>query len=116
MGTVSASEWETYMQHFVPYENQLIQYATDPTVPGTAMSTAETLQQQGNAQATGMQTRALAQMDTSLNPQEAAAMARQSQVSGVLATVGAGNTAKDQAVANQMSVLGTPSTGITGSA
>jgi len=114
LGSVSADEWNTYMQHFVPYENQLLQYATSNAVPQQAMTTAMGLQQGANAQGVGIAQRSMAQFDTTLNPEEAAAQKKSTGISNALSEVNAGNVAKDQAVANQMSILGTPATGITG--
>jgi hypothetical protein len=114
LGSISANEWNDYMQHFVPYENQLINYATSNAVPQQAMTTAMGLQQGANAQGAGIAQRSMAQFDTSLNPEEAAAQQKSTGINNALSEVNAGNQAKDQAVANQESILGAPLTGITG--
>jgi len=114
IGAVSQQEWSTYLQHFVPYENQLIQYAMDPNQVTQATSQALATQEQANSQATGIQANNLAQMETSLTPEEKAAVDKQRGLSNSLANVQAQNKAKDVTVANQMGVMGSQATGITG--
>ena len=114
LGSVTANEWSTYMQHFAPYEDTLISYATNPNLPKQNMDTALTNQEAGNAQAQGIQDRAIAQTGATLTPEEKAAADKQRGISNVTANVNAENQAKDQTVANQMSIMGTPQTGITG--
>jgi hypothetical protein len=114
MGQITASEWTTYLQHFVPYENQLLQYAMDPTVPQQAMTTAQgtMVAQQGQAEGIGL--RELQQHDTALTPEEKAAQDRASQITGQSAQVDTMNKARDVAIGQQMGIMGTPLTGITG--
>jgi predicted membrane-bound mannosyltransferase len=114
LGTVTANEWSDYMQHFVPYENQLIQYAQDPNRPQKDMQTALGIQQAGNAQEPGIEQRQLAQYDTKLTAEEQTESNKQRGLNDALANVTAQNKAKDTAVANQMGIMGTPMTGITG--
>src|ERR1700747_3705726 len=73
LGAITASQWSTYLQHFVPMENAMIQYAMDPTLAAKNMQTAQTLQQQQNQQSAGIQTRQLEQFDTALTPGQQAA-------------------------------------------
>jgi hypothetical protein len=114
LGAISQDQWSDYMQHFQPYENQLIQYAQNTALPGQNMQTALGLQQGANAQAGGIQERQLAQFDTTLNPDEAGAAAKSTGINNALANVQAANQAKDVTVADQMAVMGAPTTGITG--
>jgi hypothetical protein len=114
LGAVTANEWSTYMQHFVPYEDTLISYATNPNLPKINMDTALGNQESANAQGEGIQQRALAQTGATLTAEEQAAATKQRGISNVTANVNAANQAKDQTVANQMGILGTPQTGITG--
>jgi len=114
-GQIAAGQWQDYVSNFVPIENQLIQYATNPNQAGTAMQTASANVNQAYNQQAGMQSRRLAQFGVSLNPEEAAAAAKDTALSRVTSDVTAQNQAKDQVQANQMSILGSPMTGVTGS-
>jgi hypothetical protein len=114
LGAITASQWSTYLQHFVPMENQLIQYAMDPNLAGKNMEIAQGLQEQANQQSTGAQTRQLQQFDTALTPEQQAAADKTKGIGDAAAKVTAANKAKDVTVANQMGIMGAPMTGITG--
>ena len=114
LGSISQNEWSTYLQHFMPIENTLLQYAQNTALPEQNAQAALGIQEQANTQGAGIQERQLAQYDTSLNPEEAAAAKKATGISNAVANVQAQNQAKDVTVANQMSIMGTPSTGITG--
>jgi hypothetical protein len=114
LGAISASQWSTYMQHFMPMENQMIQYAMDPALAGKNMQTAQGLQEQQNQQSSGIQTRQLQQFDTALTPEQQAASAKTKGIGDAMSKVTAANQAKDTTVANQMGILGAPMTGVTG--
>jgi hypothetical protein len=115
LANVTSQEWQTYLQNFVPEENALISYATNPNLPQENMNTAIQTQQQANAQAAGIETRSLAQYDTSLTPAQKAASQLTRGISNATSTVNSANVAKDVTVANQMGILGASNTGITGS-
>ena len=115
LAAVTASEWGTYLQHFVPEENQLIQYAMDPNKAGENMKLALGMQEQANTQAEGIQARRLAQEDVKLTPEQQAIAEKQRGISNATANVTAQNKAKDVTVANQMGILGAPMSGVTGS-
>ena len=114
LGAITASQWSTYLQHFVPMENQMIQYAMDPNLAGKNMQTAQDLQQQQNQQSTGIQTRQLQQFDTALTPEQQAAADKTKGIGDAMSKVTAANQAKDATVANQMGIMGAPMTGVTG--
>jgi hypothetical protein len=114
LANVTSQEWSTYMQHFVPYENQLIQYAMDPNKPLENMQLAQQQEQQAQTQATGIQTRQMQQTDTTLTPEQQAAVQRTRGISNAQSVVNVGNQAKDVTVANQMGIAGMPMSGITG--
>jgi hypothetical protein len=115
LSAVTSSEWNTYMQHFVPYENMLIKYATDPNTITNAEDQASQIQTAANAQEQGIQQRNLAQTETTLTPEEKAQADKTRGIGDALSMVTAKNKAKDTTVANQMGIMGTPMTGITGS-
>jgi hypothetical protein len=114
LGAISASQWSTYLQHFVPMENQMIQYAMDPNLAAKNMQAAQGMQQQANQQSTGIQTRQLEQYDTSLTPEQKAAADKTKGITDATSNVTAANKAKDATVANQMGIMGAPMTGVTG--
>jgi hypothetical protein len=114
LAAVSSQTWQTYLQHFVPYENTLIQYAMNPQQVATNMQTAEQLQTQANTMAAGNEERRLAQFDVSLTPEQKATQGRTRGISDALSVVTAANKAKDVTVANQMGIAGMPMSGITG--
>lgn len=114
LGAISSAQWNDYMQTFVPQENLLLQYAMDPNYAAKQMQTAQGLQQQANQQASGIQARQLAQYDTTLTPEQAAAAKKQTGITGALAEVQTANQAKDLAAQTQLGILGAPASGITG--
>jgi hypothetical protein len=115
LSNITSQEWSTYLQNFVPEENALISYAMNPNLAAQNMTTAQTNQQQANAQAPGIETRRLQQFDTTLTPEQKKAAELTRGIAGATSTVNAGNQAKDATVANQMGILGASNTGITGS-
>jgi len=114
LANVSSQEWSTYMQHFVPYENTLIQYAMDPNKPLANMQLAQQEQQAAQTQAQGIQTRQLQQTDTTLTPEQAQAVQKTRGISSAVSSVTAQNQARDVTVANQQAIAGMPMSGITG--
>ena len=114
LASISANEWQTYMQYFVPQENLALQYATNPNQVQQNMTQAVGLQEQANAQAGGIQQRKLAQFDTQLTAPQAAEATKQTGINDALANVQSQNQAKDVTIQQQMGILGTHATGITG--
>jgi hypothetical protein len=100
--------WQQYESTFVPIENQLISYATDPTQASKAMAQAKTDVTQAYGAQQGAMARALQGEGITLNPQQQAAQARQQNLSQSLATVQGQNVAHDLTVQNQQSILGNP--------
>jgi hypothetical protein len=113
---VTQQQWSSYMQNFVPYENQLISYAMDPNKVATNMGTAGSNVAAAFGQQAGMQQRRLAQYGIGLNPDEQKAQQRDLALNKSVADVQARNQAKDITVANQMSIIGAPMTGVVGGA
>ncbi len=105
---VTREQWNNYVQTFVPIENQLIKYATDPTVVSGAMQQAsQDVNSAFNAQqgATG---RKLQGLGVSLSPDEQQANTRSMGLQRGLADVQAQNTARDLTTQRQQSILGSP--------
>ena len=114
--SVAASQWQDYMQQYLPQTQTLMNYATSNTPIQQAMQTAQTNEAGAQTQAAGISGRQLANADVMLTPQEKQAQAQQTSLGNAAGMVGAINQAKDTTFANQMGIMGTPMSGITGSA
>lgn len=110
---LTRQSWYDYMNTLgVPQENKLIQYATDPTVISGSMSEA-------SRDATGAfdrqqvaTDRRLSGLGLTLTAEERGAADRSSNLARSLADVGAQNRARDQTIARQQSILGSPAPSI----
>lgn len=101
-------QWSNYVNNFVPIENKLIQYATDPGVVTQAMQQAsQNVNNAYTAQQASTQRR-LQGMGVSLSPDEQAAYNRQFSLSKSLADVQAQNTARDLTTQRQQAIIGNP--------
>lgn len=105
---LTRQQWENYVSTFVPIENQLIQYATDKSLPGQAMQEARTDVDSAYASQAGQQARKLQGLGIGLDPSQQAAATRATGLSHALASVQAQNTARDITISNQQSILGNP--------
>ncbi len=105
---VTRDQWATYVDTFIPIENKLIQYATDPNVVSDAMSSAsEGVNDAFDAQQ-GATQRRLKGLGVQLSPDEQAAQTRSMGLTRSLADVQAQNTARDLTTQRQQSILGSP--------
>ena len=105
---MTRDQWSDYVNNFVPIENKLIQYATDPSVVSDAMK-------QASADVTGSfdrqqseTQRELRGLGVTLSADEQAAQQRQFSLSKSLADVQSQNTAADLTRQRQQSILGSP--------
>ena len=105
---ITADQWQQYLSTFVPIENQLIQYATDPTQVTQAVDAARTDVAGANAAQAGATQRNLQGLGVTLNPAQRAASTRETGISAALASVQAQNTARDLTIQRQQSILGNP--------
>ena len=105
---LTRDQWYTYVNTFVPIENKLIQYATDPTVVSGAMQNAsEDVTGSFDAAQAGAQRR-LQGMGVTLDADEQKASDRSYGLAKSLADVGAQNNARDLTRSRQQSLLGNP--------
>jgi len=105
---ITRQQWADYVSTFVPIENQLIKYATDPTVVSSAMSEASgNVNAAFDAQQASTQRR-LQGMGVTLDADEQAAQTKATGLARSLADVGAQNTARDLTVQRQQGILGNP--------
>lgn len=105
---LTQEQWQTYLSTFVPIENQLISYATDPGQVTQAMSAAHTDVQQAQAAQAGATQRNLTGMGVTLNPAQQGAAKRETGLSAALADVQGQNMARDLTISRQQGILGNP--------
>lgn len=100
--------WSTYVSQFIPIENELIRYATDPGQVATNQAMAmENVNQSFQAQQ-GATQRRLRGMGMELDPDEQKAADRSLGLSRSLAEVGAANMAGRQTLERQRAIIGNP--------
>jgi hypothetical protein len=105
---LTREQWANYVSTFVPIENQLIQYATDPNKPMEAMAGASKDVNAAYTAQQGATDRQLKGLGVSLNADEQAAQTRSFGLSKSLADVGAQNVAGALTRDRQQSILGNP--------
>lgn len=102
-------QWSDYVNTFVPIENQLIKYATDPTVVSGAMADASKgVNNAFDAQQGATQRRLQSLGVQQLAPDEQEAQTRSQGLTRALADVQSQNTARDLTTQRQQSILGSP--------
>jgi len=111
---LTRDQWQSYVTNYVPYENDLIKYATSTTAVGDAMKSASADVNSAFDNSTAATQRRLAGLGLTLSPDEQAASTRSTGLARSLADVNAQNTARDATVARQQSILGNPTPRIGG--
>lgn len=100
--------WANYIQNFVPIENELIDYATNPeTVTNAVAAAREDVASSFQAQK-GSTQRRLFGLGVNLRPDEQESFDRSTQISQSLADVNAANMTARQTRERQQSILGNP--------
>lgn len=105
---MTRDQWAQYVETFVPIENQLIKYATDPAVVSDAMSRASANVNASYGAQEGAIQRRLKGLGVQLDADQQTAQQRQFGLSKSLADVGAQNVAGDLTRQRQQQVLGNP--------
>lgn len=106
--SVTRDQWNNYVNTFVPIENKLIDYATNPnTIPDAMSDASKGVHDAFGAQQGAIQRR-LQGLGVQLSPDEQAAQTRSSGLTESLADVQAQNTARDLTSQRQQSILGSP--------
>lgn len=105
---VTREQWANYVNTFVPIENKLIKYATDPNTVSDAMAGASTDVHNAFDAQEGATQRRLSGLGVQLSPDEQQAQKRSSGLTESLADVQAQNTARDLTVQRQQTILGSP--------
>lgn len=104
--------WGNYLRNFMPFENDLIQYATDPEVVNNAMGTAQFNVQQSFQAQRDANERRLRGFGVALDADEQRAADRSFGLSQSIAEVNAMNMAGQQTRDRQRAVIGNPSPSI----
>lgn len=105
---LTRDQWANYVNTFVPIENQLIEYATDPNAVSDAMSEAsQNVNQAFDAQQGALQRR-FRGLGLQLTPEQQAAQDRATGLSRSLADVQAQTVARDLTTQRRQSILGNP--------
>ena len=105
---LTRDQWASYVQNYVPFENKLIDYATDPGVVASAMSEAS---RDVNAAFDGRElatTRRLGGLGLTLDADEQQASTRSFGLARSLADVQGKNSARDATRERQQTILGNP--------
>ena len=105
---MTRDQWSTYVNTFVPVENQLIKYATDPNVVSNAMQKASTGVNAAFDQQQGATARQLKGLGVTLSPEEQAEQQKQYGLNRALSDVQGQNMAGDITRQRQQSILGNP--------
>lgn len=105
---MTRDQWSTYVNTFVPIENQLIKYATDPNVVNQAQQKASAGVNASFDQQQGATARQLQGLGVTLSPEEKQEQTKQYGLSRSLADVQGQNMAGDITRQRQQSILGSP--------
>lgn len=105
---LTRDQWQNYVSTFVPIENTLISYATDPSTVTNAMSEASADVGRAYDVQQGATQRRLQGLGVSLTPEQQAAQKRSYGLSRSLADVGAQNTAAEITRSRQQAIIGNP--------
>lgn len=105
---LTREQWQRYITEIVPYEDKLIDYATDPTVVSDAMSEASLDVNRVFDLQKGTNERRLRGLGLTLSADEARVSDRLTGLARGLADVDAQNRARDQVRARQDAILGNP--------
>jgi hypothetical protein len=111
---LTREQWQNYVSTFVPIENQLIEYATDPNRPLQAMEEASRDVNAAFDAQVGSTDRRLRGLGVELDEDERMAQQRSFGLSKSLADVGAQNMAGAMTRQRQASILGNPAPQATG--
>ncbi len=110
---LTRERWADYVKTFVPIENQLIDYATNPDTVNNAMSSASEDVSNAFGAQQGAMSRRLKGLGLSLNEDEQMASDRSSSLSRATADVQAQNLSRDMTISRQQQILGNPAPDVT---
>lgn len=105
---LTRARWKDYVDTFVPIENQLIDYATNPETVTNAMSSASANMTDAFDAQEGAVGRRLKGLGLSLNEDEQMASDRSNSLARGLGDVQAQNLSRDMTMSRQQQILGNP--------
>jgi hypothetical protein len=105
---LTRQQWDDYLRNFVPLENILIDYATDPQTVNDAVMQARTDVANSFEAQQGTQERRMRGLGISLDAQEQAAVDRRTGLARSLADVSAANLTTERVQDRQQALLGQP--------
>lgn len=105
---MSRKQWMQYLNTFVPVENQLIQYATDPNTVAKAVDSARTSVSDQFGARQGMLDRKMRGLGTELDADQQNAANRELGIQKSLADVAAVNNTRSVVQNRQMGIMGGP--------
>lgn len=106
---LTRDQWATYLNTFVPYENKMISYATNPDTVTNAVTEARGDVAGAFDAQQGATKRRLSGLGLTLDADEQRAADRSSGLARSLADVQAANQTRDAVMQRQASLLGNPS-------
>jgi hypothetical protein len=106
---LTRQQWADYVQNYVPYENKLIEYATDPTVVSDAMAKASGDVNTAFDRVGDVNNMRLKGLGLTLNADEQHASERSLGLARAASDVQAQNSVRDLTRARQQAILGNPS-------
>lgn len=105
---LTRAQWDQYLSDYVPLENLMINYATDPNAVSTAVTAARRgVAQSFDAQQASSQRR-LRGLGLTMDSDEQASADRSTALARSLADVGAANLTADRVRERQQTLLGNP--------
>lgn len=113
---LTRQQWDDYLRNYVPVENELIRYATDPNAVGDAIMNARTAVDQSFDAQAGIQERQLRGLGVTLRGDEQRAVERSTGLARSLADVTAANVTGERVRDRQQALLGNPAPQIQGGA
>ena len=111
---LTRQQWDDYLRNYVPVENELIRYATDPNVVSDAVMNARTAVAQSFDAQAGIQERQLRGLGVTLDGQEQRAVDRSTGLARSLADVTAANITTERVRDRQQALLGNPAPQVQG--
>lgn len=105
---LTRQQWADLQREITPYENKLIQFATDPTVVSSAMTEASADSNSAFDRQAAATTERLHSYGLNLNADEQQAATRSAGLAKSLGDVQAQNGARDATRSLQQSLLGNP--------
>lgn len=109
LAQLTRQQFQDWYTDFKPYEDELIEYATDPTLALKSMNEAGAAVNRRFDMQGEMNERRLRGAGLTLTPDEQMAADRMMSLSRATADVDAQNRARDATLARQRSILGVPS-------